>query len=103
MRQISLFILLAAAGCAHQQPPEIAGQRTNSQGAVIQKIIRVQTDHPHTALLTPEGPRGYNAVTCRYYFQEGDQPEREFLIGNSRKNVYLDRFLAVSNSPLWVT
>ena len=105
MRYSCLFfpVLLAAAGCAHQQAPEIAGQRIDSQGAVIQKIIRVETDHPHTVLLAPDGPRGYNAVTCRYYFQEGEQPEREFKIGGGHDEVYLNPFLAVSNSPLWVT
>src|SRR5215469_3634654 len=98
-----LTLLLAVSGCASKHVTEVAGQRTNSQGEVTQKIIRVEKIVDHTALLTPEGPRHYSTITCRYYFQENGKPEQEFLIGNSRKNNLLGSFLPITNSPLWVT
>jgi hypothetical protein len=97
-----LILALVAAGCAHTYPPEIAGQRTNSQGEVTQKLLRVKRGVTHT-VLAADGPRSYENITCRYYFQEGNDPQREFFIGNDRKNPFLGPFLAVSNSSLWIT
>lgn len=98
-----LILLLAASGCASKRISEVAGQRLDLQGDAIEKIIRVEKQVEHTALLAPDGPREYFTVTCRYYIQKDGNPKKEFLIGNSRKNNFLCPFLAVSNSPLWVT
>jgi len=98
-----LILLLTVSGCGSERVTEVAGQRTNSQGEITEKITRVEKIVTHTALLTPEGPRHYSTITCRYYFQENGKPEQEFLIGNSRTNNLLGQFLAISNSPLWVT
>jgi hypothetical protein len=103
MRTSALLIcVLVFSGCFHHYPPEIAGQRINSRGEVDQKVIRVAKGVRHTAL-TPDGPRDYENITCKYYLVDGGKPEREFFIGDNHKAVFLNEFLAVTNSLLWVT
>ena len=106
MRFYWLFICgLVVTGCiarTRREPPQTVGERTNSQGQVVQRIVReiAWTDHP--MLLTPEGPKTRTDSRCKFYFQEGDTPKRAFLIGNSATNYFFGNCLAVKDSPLWV-
>ncbi len=70
----ALILALLASGCVHTYPPEIAGQRLNAQGEVIQKILRVNRGVTHS-VLGPDGPRDYTRYTCRYYLQEEGKPK----------------------------
>jgi hypothetical protein len=103
VRLFCLFIFaLGITGCVHHEPREIAGQRTNAQGVVVQKIVRAPSYVNHSAF-TPDGGREYRVYTCKYYSQETGKPERQFEIGNRKTIPLLNDFLAVSNSTLWVT
>jgi hypothetical protein len=102
MRFLFPLFIMALSGCAHYPPPEIVGQRIGSSGEVVQKIIRAERVVEHTGL-GPCGPRQYSTITCRFYCQDDGNPQREFVIVNSRKEPFLNPFLAVTNSPLWIT
>ena len=85
------------------EPPQIVGERTNLQGKVVQRIIRETTAIDHSALLTPEGPKTWRELRYKFFFQEGDGPRREFLIGNSATNCFPGDCLPVKDSALWVS
>lgn len=106
MRIYSLFIFaVVLTGCSSRTlgPPETAGERTNSQGQVVQRIIRQTTTIEHDALLTPEGPKVWTELRCKFFYQDGDAPRRPFLIGNSATNVFLENCLPVKDTNLWVS
>ena len=101
-----LFIFaVVLTGCSSHihEPPEIVGERTNSQGQVIQRIIRETTRIETPVPLTPEGPKTRTELRCKFLYQEGDAPQRPFLIGNSATNVFLENCLPVDNTNLWVS
>jgi hypothetical protein len=108
MKRDKLHILLLSilalmmTGCVHRWPPRIIGERKNSQGEVIQQIV-LKGIYFHYPGLTPEGPRDGTWSSCKYYFLEKGEPERELLVGNSRTNKVLQICLPVTNSDLWVT
>lgn len=53
--------------------------------------------------LTPEGPKVRTELRCKFFYQDGDAPRRQFLIGNSATNVFLENCLPVKNCDLWVS
>ncbi|HWF17976.1 MAG TPA: hypothetical protein VG754_01840, partial [Verrucomicrobiae bacterium] len=101
-----LIFAVGVTGCiptTRHEPPQTAGKRTNSQGKVVQRIIREVTRTYHPVLLTPEGPKTRVESRCKFFFQEGETPRRAFLIGNSATNQFFGDCLAVKDSALWVT
>src|SRR5258706_8262864 len=97
-----LIFTVISTGCVHHLPIEVAGQRMNSHGEIEQQIFRA-TKNVEYPTITPDGSNHYTAQSCKYYFQANDKPKRQIFIGDSTTKNFFNPFLAVSNSPLWVT
>lgn len=107
---------LTFAGCSGYkvQPgtPEVLGERTNSNGEVIQQVVRIINTSTKQVLLTPEGPRPSIKYKIEYFLKETNKPDvelsfvsdKEFHFSGEGKSSFqnCDRFWAVAGSPLWI-